>query len=242
VEGGGDAVKIALVRMQHPHTCAVTIAASCTVVVLFDAIVGVSIFTGAWLTGSLPAAPRVPAALGELAAAPATPLVLAITVLAALVLAARRFAPHVRSAVAHARQGVAVLHAPGRYARTVLSVQALAWCCRIGVVYSMLAAFGIPAALPLAALLVVAGGMSTLVPVPGGMGTQQALAVVLLAAVATTSQALAYSVGLQVAMTLVNTSIGIACAMLVFGRLHPIRALRDATAAASMRPAVDAAR
>ncbi len=235
---GGDAAKVGLVRIQHPATCAVTIAASCTVVVLFDAFVGLSIFTGAWATGSLPAAPRMPAFVHAITSSSTMSIALAIVVVAAVVLIGRRLAPHLRSTIAHARQGVAVLHSPARYARTVLSVQSLAWCCRIGVVACMLAAFGIPASLPLAALLVVAGGMSTIVPVPGGAGTQQALAIVLLAGIATTSQALSYSVGLQVAVTIVNSSIGILAAMLMFGRLHPLRALRDATAAASLRPAV----
>ncbi len=238
---GGDAAKVALVRVQHPHTCAVTIASSCTVVVLFDALVGLGILGTAWATGVLPEAPRVPAAVGAVVGNPVGALAVVAAVALLVAALARRFGPRMRSAAAHARQGIAVLTAPARYARTVLSVQTLAWCCRIGVVACMLAAFGIPASLPLAALLVVAGGMSTMVPVPGGAGTQQAMAVVLLAAVASTSQALSYSVGLQVAVTVVNTTIGLAAAMLVFGRLHPLRALRDAVAAASLRPAADAA-
>lgn len=234
---GGDAAKVGLVRMQHPATCAVTIASSCTVVVFFDAIVGLSIFSVAWATGALPAAPHLPALLATITSSPVATLSMLAAVAVGFGALVRRFGSRIRSGLVHARQGVAVLHSPARYARTVLSVQSLAWCCRIGVVTCMLAAFGIAATLPLAALLVVAGGMSTIVPVPGGAGTQQALAIVLLAAVATTSQALSYSVGLQVAVTVVNTSIGIVAAMLMFGRLHPLRALSDATAAASLRPA-----
>ena len=236
---GGDAAKVGLVRMQHPDTCAVTIASSCTVVVLFDAIVGISIFSIAWASGALPAAPHMPASVGAIVSSPGVTVGIVALLAVGLGLLVRRFGSRIRSGLAHARQGVAVLHSPMRYARTVLSVQSLAWCCRIGVVTCMLAAFGIPASLPLAALLVVAGGMSTIVPVPGGAGTQQALAIVLLAAVATTSHALSYSVGLQVAVTVVNTSIGLLAAMLMFGRLHPLRALRDATAAASMRPVAE---
>ncbi len=239
---GGDAAKIGLVRMQHPNTCAVTIASSCTVVVLFDALVGLSIFSIAWATGVLPAAPHMPANVEALTSMPIVTIGIAVVLAVGTWGLVRRFGSRIRSGVAHARQGVRVLHSPGRYVRTVLSAQSLAWCCRIGVVSCMLAAFGIPASLPLAAVLVVAGGMSTIVPVPGGAGTQQALAIVLLAAVASTSQALSYSVGLQVAVTLVNTTIGIVAAMLVFGRLHPLRALRDAAeAAAPLRPATEPA-
>jgi uncharacterized membrane protein YbhN (UPF0104 family) len=233
---GGDAAKVGLVRMQHPDTCAVTIASSCTVVVLFDALVGLSIFSIAWATGALPTAPRMPATLATITSSPIVTLGIVAAIALGIGMLVRRFGPRLRSGLAHARQGVAVLQSPVRYARTVLSVQTLAWCCRIGVVTCMLAAFGIPASLPLAALLVVAGGMSTIVPVPGGAGTQQALAIVLLAAVATTSQALSYSVGLQVAVTVVNTSIGILAAMLMFGRLHPLRASCETTPDETVRP------
>jgi hypothetical protein len=81
--------------------------------------------------------------------------------------------------------------------------------------------------------------MSTLVPVPGGVGTQQALAVFVLSGVATASSALGYSIGAQVGITLVNTTIAAIAAMLIFGRLHPVRALRDAMAHAAMRPAIE---
>ncbi|MEO6866463.1 MAG: lysylphosphatidylglycerol synthase domain-containing protein, partial [Gaiellales bacterium] len=156
---------------------------------------------------------------------------------------ARRFGPRARRAIGDLAQGVRVLRSPLRYVRTVLSFQALAWCCRIGVVYSLLHAFGITAAtLPRAALVLVVGGMSTLVPVPGGAGSQQALAVFVLSGVAGASAAFSYSVGAQIAVTLVNTTIGAIAAMLIFGRLHPLHALRDAVhatrAAAPIEPVV----
>jgi uncharacterized membrane protein YbhN (UPF0104 family) len=236
---GGEAAKVALVRMQHPETNAVTVASSCSVVLVFDSLVGIALMTLGWATGALPAAPGIPA---PIAAVLGSPLLLGT---GALVLAiaggylARHVGPRLRSAAVQMRRGLAVLRTPGRYARTVLSVQSLAWCCRIGVVFALLSAFGIGASLPLAALVVVVGGMSTLVPVPGGAGTQQALAVFVLSAVATTSSALTFSVGMQVGITMVNTTIGMIAAMLIFGRLHPLRALRDAAAHAALRPAVE---
>ena len=86
----------------------------------------------------------------------------------------------------------------------------------------MLAAFGVAATIPIAGLVVVAGGMSTLVPAtPGGAGTQQLFTVVALAQVASAASALSFSIGLQVGVTLVNTLVGLLALTLVFGTLRP---------------------
>lgn len=228
---GGDAAKVALVRAQHPGTNAVAIATSCSVVVAFDALVGLGLIAVAWSSGAV----ALPSAGVLVERAMSSTVLLVGGVLAigvAAIVAVRILGPRARSALAHARQGVAVLTAPGRWVRTVLGYQALAWCCRIGVVFAMLCAFGIDATPQLAALVVVVGGMSTLVPVPGGAGSQQALAVFALASVAPASQAIAFSVGMQVGVTAVNTTIGIIAAMLTFGHAHPLRAIRAAAATA----------
>ena len=225
---GGEAVKVALVRVQHPETSAVTVASSSSVVLIFDSLVGISIMIAAWLMGALPAPPALPSFVSTLVGSPFLLGMVVTAVGAGIWYLQRRAAGPVRRAWAQVTQGVAVLRAPGRYARTVLSMQALAWCCRIGVVFALLHAFGIAASFPLAALVVVVGGLSTLVPVPGGAGTQQALAVFVLAGVTATSTALSFSIGMQVGITLVNSSIGVAAAMLVFGRMHPGAALRAA--------------
>jgi hypothetical protein len=69
--------------------------------------------------------------------------------------------------------------------------------------------------------------MSTLVPAtPGGVGTQQVLLVYVLHEVATTSQALSFSIGVQVGVTIVNTLVGILGAMLIFRTLRPLAAVR----------------
>jgi uncharacterized membrane protein YbhN (UPF0104 family) len=230
----GDAAKVALVRAEHPGTNAVAIVSSCGVLVAVDSLIGAGLLSAAALGGAI--AIRVPQV--DLGAVTGAPAVLAAAVVIAIVVAValgRAFAPRVRSALQHARQGVAVLGSPGRWARTVLTAQLAAWGCRIAVVYCMLGAFGIAPTVQLAALVVVTCGMSTLVPVPGGAGTQQALAVVALAGVAPASQAIAFSLGMQLGVTAVNSTIGLVAAMWSFGHLHPARAVRAALASA--RPA-----
>jgi uncharacterized membrane protein YbhN (UPF0104 family) len=236
---GGDAVKVALVKLQLPRTSAIAVASSCSVLAMFDAVVGLSIMAAGWFGGAIPRPQHPPAVVSAVIGSPLYAGI-AITVLVAVLwFAAHHLGPRARRAVGEIGHGIAVLRTPIRYARTVLSFQTCAWLCRIGVVFCMLSAFGIPSTPVLAALVVVVGGMSTLVPVPGGVGTQQALAVFVLSTVTSASTALGYSIGAQVGITLVNTTIATIAAMLIFGRLHPVRAIREAMAHASMRPAVE---
>lgn len=229
---GGDAAKVALVRAQHPDTNAVAIATSCSVVVAFDALVGLGMIVAAWSSGAV-AMPSTGALVERVLSSTVVLVTIAFGCIVVAVAAVRIIGPRARSGIAHARQGIAVVAAPVRWARTVLGYQALAWMCRIGVIFCMLCAFGIAATPQLAALVVVVGGMSTLVPVPGGAGSQQALAVFALASIAPASQAIAFSVGMQVGVTAVNTTIAIIAAMLTFGHLHPLRAVRAAVAASA---------
>ena len=83
---------------------------------------------------------------------------------------------------------------------------------RIGVVFLVLAAFGIEASLSTAALVVVLNGASTLVPVPGGAGTQQVLAAYALQGAVSAATAVSFSLGMQVGVTIVNTTVGLLAA------------------------------
>ena len=212
---GGEALKVALVRLRIPGSNVAGVSASSGVVLLFDTVVGASLLATAWALGLVPALPHPSF---PVAAAAGVILVVGATLIAAV--------PRLRSNV---RQGVAILATPGLYLRRVVPYQAGAWACRLGVTFAMLAAFGVPATLPIAGLVVVASGMSTLVPAtPGGAGTQQLLVVVALQQVASAASALSFSIGMQVGVTLVNTMIGILAMTLVFRTMRPaaLKALR----------------
>jgi uncharacterized membrane protein YbhN (UPF0104 family) len=205
---GGEAVKIALVRLRIPGSTVAGVGASNGVVLLFDTVVGASLLATAWALGIVPAFPR-PSPLAVVGAGVALALVAAV--IAAV--------PRLR---ANLRQGAAILATPRLYLRRVVPFQAEAWACRLGVAFAMLAAFGVPATLPIAGLVVVASGMSTLVPAtPGGAGTQQLLVVVALQQVASAASALSFSIGMQVGVTLVNTLVGLIAITLVFGTMRP---------------------
>ena len=205
---GGEAVKIALLRLRIPGSSVAGVGASNGVVLLFDTAVGASLLAVAWALGLVPALPR-PSPLTAVGAGAA------LAVVGVIVAAV----PRLR---ANLRQGASILATPRLYLRRVVPYQAGAWACRLGVAFAMLAAFGVPATLPIAGLVVVASGMSTLVPAtPGGAGTQQLLIVVALQQVATAASALSFSIGMQVGVTLVNTIVGVVAIMLVFGTMRP---------------------
>ncbi len=205
---GGEALKIALVRLRIPGSNVAGVGASNGVVLLFDSVVGVSLLGTAWALGLVPALPHPSL---EAVGAAAAVLVVAVGIIALV--------PRLR---ANLRQGAAILGTPGLYLRRVVPFQTGAWACRLGVAFAMLAAFGVPATLPVAGLVVVAGGMSTLVPAtPGGAGTQQLFIVVALQQVASAASALSFSIGMQVGVTLVNTMLGLLALMIAFGTMRP---------------------
>jgi hypothetical protein len=222
---GGEGAKIALARVQIPGSSVATVAASLSVVLALDAVLGASLIGALWGMGLVPALPAVPS-LGLV------PLVAGIAAASALAaaLAARRFATTVRRMLASAARGLAILRTPWVYVGTVLPFQLAAWACRIGVVYLVLHAFRIDADLTSAVLVVVLSGVSTAVPVPGGAGSQQILAAYALQGAISTAGAVSFSLGMQVGVTVINTTVGLAAVMLLFRTLRPIAAVRAAGA------------
>lgn len=219
---GGDATKVALVRARIGGSSVPTIASTMSVVVLFDLVAATLLVLAVCLTGALPFTPQLP---GSGAAVPAA---VAVAALAAVVLFGGRLREPLRRLRAKVAQGGAILRTPGRYAREVALVQAGAWACRIGVVFFLLAAFGLHATVPRAALVMVLCGASTLVPLtPGGAGTQQVMLTYALSQVATAAAILSFSVGMQAGITAVNALLGLAAGMIAFRTVRPLRALRS---------------
>jgi uncharacterized membrane protein YbhN (UPF0104 family) len=229
---GGEAVKVGLARLQLPGSSVVSIAAAGSVLLAFDAVVGAVLILLAWSTGALPQTPHLPATLSALTDKPLA--IIGFTAALGLVvfLAARRFAKPWRLLTARVRAGAAILTTPGRYVRTVVTMQAGAWGSRIAAAFFLLAAFGLPASARLATLVVVLGGLSTLIPAtPGGMGAQQLLLVYALHGTVAAATALSFSVGMQVTVTATNTLIGLVAVMVVFRTLRPLAAIGAASSA-----------
>ena len=227
---GGEAAKIALVRLQLPHSSVPTIAASGLVILLLDAAIGASLLGLALATGGLESLPALPGAEGVVRLAGEHPIVVAGVVSASLVVAAvvgRRLPRRIVGFMTQLREGVAVFRTPRRYVRAVLVPQLAAWLCRVGVVLCLLAAFGLPATVPVALLVIVLGGVSTAVPgAPGGLGTQQLLLVYALREVASAATVATFSLGMQAGITVVNALVGLVAAMFVFRTHRPVAAIR----------------
>lgn len=224
---GGEAAKILLVRTRIPGSAVATIASSSSVILLLDALIGLSLVAVAWSLGALPLPPLPPV--------PAAGLLAALPVVALVVLLGWRFWPRLRGVGRQVRKGGAILRTPRAYVRRVAAVQLAAWGCRIGVVFFLLAAFGLPATLPSAALVVVAGGLSTVVPTPGGMGTQQALVVYALHGTVSAAGAFSFSVVMQLLVTAVNAAIGVLAMMLLVRTIRPVAAVRAGLAVVRAR-------
>jgi uncharacterized membrane protein YbhN (UPF0104 family) len=239
---GGDAAKIALIRARLPGSSVATIASTMSVVVAFDLLAATALLLLVGASGALPLAPRLPSpgAAGAWAGDHAW-LVGAAGVAAAAgaALLVRRFRAGVGRLLARLRQGGAILRTPRRYVATVAAVQSAAWACRVGVVFCLLAAFGLPASIPLSAVVMILCGASTVVPLtPGGAGTQQAMLAAALSGTATTAASLSFSVGMQLGITLVNALLGIVAAMVVFRTLRPVSAVRNGLRLAATAPPV----
>jgi uncharacterized membrane protein YbhN (UPF0104 family) len=226
---GGEALKIALLRLRIPGSSVPTLVSAGALLTALDALIGVTLIGSSLGLGLLPSlpAPRLPSVAVTSSSLLITGAA-AVAVGAAALLAAGPLARRSRLLWLHLQQGGAILRTPGRYVRHVVLLQLGGWACRTGVAFCLLAAFGLPATVPLALLVVVAGGLSTLIPTPGGAGTQQVLLVYALQQTASTAAALSFSVGMQVGITMVNTLIGLTALMLMFRTLRPATAVRAA--------------
>jgi uncharacterized membrane protein YbhN (UPF0104 family) len=218
---GGEVAKLALIRTRIHGSTVSTLAATLGVVALTDMLLGGLLFA------ALAASGVAPVTVPSVGVAPIA-AVAGVLVIAAVALKVRP--QRVRDLLAHLAQGAAVLRTPGRYLHSVLPLQLAAWTCRIGVAFLVLSAFGIQAGLATAALVVVFNGLSTAVPVPGGVGTQQVLAAYALRGVVPLAGAVSFSVGMQVGITVVNTLVGLTALILMLRTLGPIAAVRSGAA------------
>jgi hypothetical protein len=214
---GGEIAKLALIRSRIHDSCVSTLAATLGVVTLLDGLLGGALLVGMIAFGIAPVTvPSVGIA----------PVIAALGLIAAAAVALRLRPRRARTLFAHLAQGAAILRTPRRYLHSVLPLQLAAWGCRVGVAFLVLSAFGIQAGLATAALVVVFNGLSTAVPVPGGVGTQQVLTAYALRGVVPLAGAVSFSVGMQVGITTVNTLVGLTALMLMLRTFSPRAALR----------------
>jgi len=232
---GGDLLKLYLVRLRLPESRIATVVATLLVETLLDTVIGPCLFAWAYFEGVVPRVPELPHLPAfEFSAAVSHPraagLIVAAFVLFGLLLLRHtlRVARDFRERV---RQGFTIVRQPRRYIVAVAVPQAVGWVCRVITMFYLLRAFSIHADIRNALLVLVVGSASTLLPLtPGGVGTQQALIVVVLSGQAPDSTLLSFSVGMQVVITVANALLGFASLTLMLKSLSLRKAIRDARA------------
>ena len=114
----------------------------------------------------------------------------------------------------------------------MLVPQAISWLFRIASLYFFLKAFGVHASIHNALLAQVVDSLATLFPAtPGGAGTKQGLIVYLFRGQAISrSLLLAFSVGMNIATTVVNLLLGL-LAIALMARTLSFKKLRQASRA-----------
>jgi uncharacterized membrane protein YbhN (UPF0104 family) len=180
-----------------------------------DIVLGGSALLATASTSLGPSIPR-PSGIGLL-----VPLAIVLVVGAAALVAR----PRLVGVLEHVRQGAALLRDPGRFLREAVSWQLGAWVARVAVAFVALHAFGLRASLLDAMLVVVVTGLAGVIPfLPGGVGAQQAMLVYVLRKTASAASVVAFGVGMQVGVTLIDLAVGVLALMITFRTL----ALRDA--------------
>jgi uncharacterized membrane protein YbhN (UPF0104 family) len=234
----GDVLKLFLLKHRVEGSTYPTLGATLVVETLFDALVGIGLLLWAVSLGVLPNIHRLPRlpnidlrwAFEHPLALEIGALVLGIAVGVLLVWATAR----VRAFWARVRQGFAVLGDRGAYLRGVVSWQALSWALRLATIYFMLRAFHLPATVHNALLVQIAQSLSTLLPLtPGGAGTEQGLLLYLLRGKAARSSVLSFSVGMHIAIVVMNVALGVLAVALMTRSLSFMRLRKEAAADAA---------
>lgn len=235
---GGDLVKVYLVRHRIPGTTYTTLASTLFAETLLDIVLATLILLWALTQGVLPSLDALPSLPGFdwgwlLRHGRVTATIVALLVLGALWFAWWA-ARHIEGFKQRVGAGFAILRDRPRYLREVASWQLLSWAFRIASLLFFLRAFHVRATLHNALLAQTVDSLATLLPFsPGGAGTKQGLLVYVLRGQASSSQLLAFSVGMHVAITIFNVALAAAVIFFTLRTLRLREILRRARSAES---------
>ena len=131
-------------------------------------------------------------------------------------------------------QGLTILSTPVTWLRTVVLWQLVDWALRLVTLYLFLRAFHIHTGLENALRIQVTQSLSTILPLtPSGIGTEQALAVYVLAGQASRTAIVSFSVGMELILTAWNVVLGGTTIAIMLRSLRWRRIIRDDQAASS---------
>lgn len=222
---GGDLLRLYIVKHRVEGSTYPTLAATLLADGIFDLVAASLLLGWALWAGILPGADVLP----DLPAAdwlwvfknPGQAVVIAGFILAIGLVVIGLAYPRITAFWARVKQGLGILRTPQRYVREVALWDAADWALRLTAVFFFLHAFGLPATPYNAFAYLVAGSLSTALPLtPGGIGTEQALLVFLFSDVGPASTILAFSVGVKLVIIAVNVTLGVAAVALMLGSLR----------------------
>ena len=228
---GGDLVKLYLVKQRIPEASYATLAPTLVVETLFDFVTSGLLIIWALTSGVLPTHQlysRIPTVDWKffLRHEQFTGIVLGVLALAA-VLAFFWLRRRVDELRARVRRGFAILGDRPRFLAGVILPQSISWLFRIATLFFFLKAFGVPATIHNALLAQVVDSLATLFPAtPGGAGTKQGLTEFLFRHRGVPhTLLLAFSVGMNITIVVVNLLLGLA-AIGLMARTLSFRRLR----------------
>lgn len=246
----GDLVKLAVLHRQIPNSSYATLAATSVPETAFETFCGIGLVTWMLARGFLP----VPVAPGEVPAPdvsfylahPILATLLTAVVIAAAALAFRWLRRRSAALVARLRQGLTIFSSPREFLLGVAAWQALARVIRLGALLCFLTAFGLPATLGAALLVMAAQGGGRIIPIaPVSAGLR--IAMLSYGLVEVTGQPVdagaisVFTFGVSAVLFVVMLSISLVLVSRELGTGNPRAALREARArlrTAAPRPRV----
>ncbi len=227
---GGDAVKLFIAKRRIEGSTYTTLVATILLQTLFDMAVATCFIVWAITQGALPGLhvlPHLPSLdYGWAFRHPTIGLILFVALLLFGGLLLIWIVERMEDFKERIAQGFSAVRDRRYYVTRVVPFQLADWALRLTAVFCFLHAFGVPATLRNALLVQVSQSLATILPFsPGGIGTEQAFLVYLFRNVTSHSQALSFSVGMRVTLTIANALLGFTAILIVFRTLRFRRAV-----------------
>jgi glycosyltransferase 2 family protein len=222
---GGDLLRLYIVKHRVDGATYPTLAATLLADGIVDLVAAMLLLGWALWAGILPGADVLPNLPGAdwlwVFKNPGQAVVIAGFILAVGLVVGGLAYHRITAFWKRVKQGLEILQTPRRYLREVALWDAADWALRLTAVFFFLLAFGLPATAYNAFAYLVAGSLSTALPLtPGGIGTEQALLVFLFSDVGPASTILAFSVGVKLVIITVNVALGVCAVAIMLGSLR----------------------
>jgi uncharacterized membrane protein YbhN (UPF0104 family) len=218
---GGDVIRLFLTKTSIPASSYPAVAASFTVEIIFDVVMGSLMLAFAFTQGAFPKPPdfsKLPAFdLAFFAGHPQFTLFFLTALGVAILVGFAVLSVRIQAFWRRVREGLTILFDRRRYLREVFGVQLAAWAFRFTAFWFMLEAFNVGGSVKNVLLVLGVNAVGAAVPfTPQGAGVTQALLVKVFSGTAKTATVAAYSVGQQIAIAALTFAIGFASLVFIF--------------------------